>query len=90
MRKFENFLIKKLENKDNIIFIDLTFAERIRGNIDITLGIKTKNEGFLGTSWVTSQLDVEDDFTIEEFKNTCQKFNISYSIFSGDNETYIL
>ncbi|BAO05012.1 malate synthase G [Clostridium botulinum B str. Osaka05] len=90
MRKFESFLMRKLENKDNVIFIDLTFAERIRENIDISLGIKIKNGGFLGTTWVTSQLDVEDDFTIGEFKNTCQKFNISYSIFSGDNETYIL
>ena len=89
MRKFENFLYKKVVgNKDKIIFIDFSYIERVRKNIDISLGIKEKSGGFIGTNWRTYQLDVEDDFSIKEFKETCKKFNISFSVFCGDNEKY--
>lgn len=88
MRKFANFLNNKLEDNKNIKFIDLSYAENTRGNIDIQIGIKEKLGGFIGTCWTGHILDVEDDFSILEFQTTCEKYNIPYSVFSGDNETY--
>lgn len=89
MRKFENFLKRKTEGiKDKIIFIDLAYAETTRGTLEIHFGIKTKVSGLIGMSWNTLITDVEDDFTIKEFKETCEKFNIQNSVFSGDIETY--
>jgi hypothetical protein len=89
-RKLSRFIQYQLEDDKKIIFIDLAYAENTRGNIDIHLGIKEKVGGFIGTVWRDAQLDVEDDFSILEFQTTCEKYNISYSVFSGDNDSYIL
>ena len=91
MRKFESFLLRKtIGNTGKIIFIDLAHVESPRGNIDISVGIKEKTGGLIGTNWRTAQFDVEDDFSIKEFTQTCQQFNIPCSTFCGENETYIL
>lgn len=91
MRKFEDFLSNKINySLDKIIFIDLAYVERSRTNMDISVGIKEKTKGLIGTNWRTAQLDVEDDFSISEFNTICEKYKISYSTFCGDNETYIL
>lgn len=91
MRNFDDFLKEKIvANKDNIIFIDLACVQRDRSMTEIHLGIKTKDGGMMGTSWRTSMLNVEDDFSISEFLMTCAKYKVQCSAFSGDNETYLL
>lgn len=91
MRKFESFLLRRTcGNPMKIIFIDLAYIEKTRTNVDISIGVKEKTGGYIGTNWRTAQLDVEDDFSIKEFKDVCKKFNICCSAFCGDNEMYIL
>lgn len=91
MRKFENFVTRKVEdNNGQILFIDLAFAEITRGIIEITVGMKEKVGGNIGTTWVNRQTDVEDNFSIQEFEETCAKFEIPCTAFQGDSETYIL
>lgn len=93
MREFEKYIERHLEDK--ILYIDLASASKRQNNgrIYLNLGVKVKekhNFEFIGMVWKTVELDVEDDFSISEFQNTCDKYNIAWSIFAGDNERYEL
>lgn len=88
MRKFEEFISAKIEY-ENIMFIDLCWANNKRGIQEISLGIKTRGNKFVGVSWNTVKLCVEDDFTITEFYETCKKYKIlQCADFAFDCITY--
>lgn len=91
MREFEKYIERHLEDK--ILYVDLASASKRgdNGRIYLNLGVKIKEKydfEFIGTTWKTVELDVENDFTIGEFQNTCDKYNISWSIFAGEHERY--
>lgn len=91
MREFEKYIERHLEDK--ILYVDLASANTRgdNGRTYLNLGVKIKEKygfGFIGTTWKTVELDVENDFIIREFQDTCNKYNIAWSIFVGDNERY--
>lgn len=90
MRTFESYIERHLGDK--ILYIDLASVNKRKNDrLYLNLGIKTKekyNIGFIGTTWKTIELDVEKDFTMDEFKNICDKYGLGWSVFISDNETY--
>lgn len=90
MRKFDNFITRKIEDRQNIIYADLACVQKERSMLEIQVGLKVKHGGMMGTSWHTSVINVEDDFSISEFLSTCKKHNIQCSAFIGDDETYLV
>lgn len=87
MRRIEKFLRARSEDS-NILCVDLCWATHKRSLQEISLGIKEYNGGCIGTTWHTCETWVEDDFTIQEFINTCYKLNIPYTVFQNDGSMY--
>lgn len=87
MRRIEKFLRARSEGS-NILCVDLCCATHKRRLQEISLGVKEYNGEYIGTTWHTCETWVEDDFTIQEFKNTCYKLNIPYTVFKNDRNMY--
>ncbi|WP_195966828.1 hypothetical protein [Clostridium sp. 1001283B150210_160208_E6] len=87
MRRIEYLLKEKMECY-HILSVDLCWASRKRGFQEISLGVKTYSGKWIGASWNTYETWIEDDFTIQEFKDTCYKLNIPYTVFEGDDNMY--
>ena len=88
MREFEKYIERHLEDK--ILHIDLVSVnKRCDRNIRcLNLGIKEREKHgyfFVGTTWKIVELDVEMDFSGDEFNEVCKKYNISKSIYLGES-----
>lgn len=88
-RNFDKFLHEKIKkNTLNIIYIDLMYLEKKEDSIELTVALKEKMEGKLGINWTNYIIEVELDFSLKEFKSTCIKYYLDYSVFAGDWENY--
>lgn len=85
MRKIENWMSYKttLAFNQNIFYVDLASVVDRKKYKTLSLGYKIrdyKNNAY----WQSCETDVEMDFTIDEFINICKKYNVNYSICTGE------